>query len=128
MRAGMLCIAIISQHVKTPACGPNLQRAKVAPHGGSSFIGGRPLGADIQGGTLNIALIGDYLGDTFIAAADGSGGTSVTALAPMGPGGSPQAFVAPMAQFGASAAITSHVGWPRSVAEPMLYLPGVMMA
>jgi hypothetical protein len=78
--------------------------------------------------TANIALDGDYLGDTFTAASDKEGGTSVTAEAPLTPQASPLAFVSAMAQFGGSAMNGYRLGeawWGR---ETMIYAPRAAMA
>jgi hypothetical protein len=78
--------------------------------------------------TAHLSLDGDYLGDTFTAASDKSGGTSVTAQGPMDAQVSPLAFVSAMARFGGSAMSGYRVGeawWGR---ETMIYAPRAAMA
>ena len=58
--------------------------------------------------TASIRLQGDYLNATFVAAADGQGGTEVTAQTNQIPA-SPHVLISAMASFGASAAGRTHL-------------------
>ncbi|MEP6968637.1 MAG: hypothetical protein ABI906_11225, partial [Pseudomonadota bacterium] len=55
--------------------------------------------------TASIRLIGDYLGDSFVAASDGAGGVAITAAASAAPSAHP--LVAAMAGLGAAASTSS---------------------
>ncbi len=85
---------------------------------------------DTSGGTLtvmdgtntaSIRLIGNYLGDTFVAASDGQGGVTVTAMAAGPP--SPHALVAAMAGLGAAGAMSHVLAEAHTHDRPMLFAP-----